>query len=108
MPTLKEIHEMCNGFPELWLKCDGALIKAAWTAISEDPGTTNHANRIALAKKVLVKSSDVSKKYYRVFLSDAVIQSNYDAETKTNRSTDVEIQSVVDAFYNSIANVEAG
>lgn len=108
MSTLKEIHEMCSGFPELWVKCNGALIKASWDVISEDAGTTNHANRLALAKKVLVKSSDISKKYYRVFLSNSVIQGNYDSETKLNSSTDAEIQAVVDGFYNNIANAEAG
>ena len=101
MATLLELYSLYQPNGDLYARFEAAFVSAAWDVINEDPGTTNHTNRIALAKQILLEPAVFTKKYYRLFMSNATIQTNMDT------STDNDVQSVVNSFLDQIANAEA-
>ena len=101
MATLLELHQISQTSGELFARFEAGMLYKSWSIIIEDPGTENHANRLVLAKNILLNTSPTSKKYFRYFLSDSNIQTNLSA------STDAQIMSAITAFFNAMANVEA-
>lgn len=93
MATLAELSTLINEGGPFADKVKAAILKTSIAVAFEDPGTTNHANRLALAKSFL---SDPNGNYQKVMryviaanaaetlvdilaLSDATIQSHCDA-----------------------------
>ena len=101
MATLIEIRNLAIAHGDLQAKVEGAMIKAAWDVMNESAETSNHTNRIVLAKKILLDVSTLTKKYYCYFLSNATVQTN------GQDTTDNDIIYVVNSFYDIIANAEA-
>jgi hypothetical protein len=101
MATLAEIVSLVEGNTELRQRFRGALIRSSWNVVNENPGTTNHANRLALAQKIVLDSKAMNDKYYALLLSNGDIQTNGEA------SNDALIEYVADVLYNTIADIEA-
>jgi hypothetical protein len=101
MATLVEIVSLWGSNNDLAQRFMGGCIKAAWDVMNEAPETANHANRLALARKILLNPEDINRKYYLYFLSNASIQTNGVA------SSDNDILFVVASFFDTIANTEA-
>lgn len=98
MATLMEIDGLVLGAPTLFQRFRAARLKAAWDIMNEDPGTTNHADRVTWANSIIAdyESSDVQSEY-RLFLSNTTIQ------TSGISSTDNDIQFVVNSFVDTWA-----
>ena len=95
MATLIEIHNLAVGAPQLQQRFYAARLRAAWDVRNEDPGTTNHAARIAWANIVLNNYQGSSSFYnYSTFLANATIQSS------GSGATDNDIQFVVNSLVN--------
>lgn len=101
MSTLNELHDIYQTNGKLMARFEAALVKKSWDIFNEEPSTENHTNRTNLAKLVIASPQNVSKKYYRYFLSDTTIH------TKFMDSTDSEIMTATTNFLNPIANAEA-
>ena len=100
LATLLELHEIAQTSGELFARFEAGMLYKSWAIIVEDPGTTNHTNRMILAKNILLNPSPTAKKYFRYFLSDPDVQTNLD------ESTDVQIISAITGFFNVMSNVE--
>lgn len=100
MATLLELHSISQSSGELFARFEAGMLYKSWEIVGEDPGTTNHANRIELAKNTLLNLSPVAKQYFKYFLSDETIQTNIES------STDGEIMTAITNFYNTMANTE--
>lgn len=103
--TLLQIRSIGATNDELRGKFEGALIKAAWIALSELANVENHANRLALAKKILLDQKTMIEKYFLFFLSNATIQAAIEAGTEPEAG-DIEYV-VITEHYNTVANAEA-
>lgn len=100
--TLSEIKSIKYQNDALRARFEGAMVKAAWSVITEDAGTTNHANRLALAKKILLDSVAMIEQYYLFYLSNATIQASL------NAATDSDIYYVVlTEMFDTVANADA-
>lgn len=100
MATLLELHEIAQTSGELFARFEAGMLFKSWAIVVEDPGTANHANRIVLAKNILLNPSLTAKKYFRYFLSDSSVQTNLSG------STDAQIIAAITGFFNVMANVE--
>ncbi len=100
LATLLELHSIAQASGELFARFEAGMLFKSWAIIVEDVGTVNHANRIELAKNILLTPSPTAKKYFRYFLSDPDIQTNL------FESTDAQIVSAITGFFNVMANVE--
>jgi len=101
MATLLEISNLSSGSTELKKRFLGALIKKSWDVLNEDAGTSNHGNRLALAKKVLVDPPAYIEKYWLFYMSNDTVQANMDA------SPDNDLLYVVSDLLDEVANAEA-
>ena len=100
MSSLLDLHEIAQTSGELFARFEAGMLFKSWAIIMEDAGTANHANRMVLAKNILLNPSATAKKYFRYFLSDPDIQANLLA------STDAQIVSAITGFFDVMANVE--
>ena len=100
MATLIELHSIAQASGELFARFEAGMLYKSWAIVEEDPGTANHANRMVLAKNILLNPSPTAKKYFRYFLSDPDIQTNL------SESTDAQIVTAITGFFNVMANVE--
>jgi len=100
LATLLELHSIAQASGELFARFEAGMLFKSWAIITEDVGTANHANRIELAKNILLSPSLTAKKYFRYFLSDPDIQTNLFG------STDAQIVSAITGFFNVMANAE--
>ena len=101
MATLLELHNLYQAQGALFARFEAAMVEAAWDVMNESPSTDNHVNRINLSKVILLGPQIPAKKYYRLLLSNATIQ------TLMEDSTDNDIQFVVNSLFDMIAYVEA-
>jgi hypothetical protein len=85
------------------------LIKKAWLVLAEDAETANHANRLALAKKVILSPESVDGPAWRLFLSNATAQANLgDLSALTDSDIDwVMGDDETSKVYDLLANLEA-
>jgi len=104
MATLQQLYAASQPTGELAGRVEAAFLKASWAVIYEDPGTSDHVNRLALAKLVLQNPRNYVAQYYRFLLSDATIQA---ALGDTLALTDTQVETAVNGFWTTIANVEA-
>lgn len=83
--------------PDLQKKVEVALWVAVATIAAEDPGTTNHANRLKHAKQLMGDSDGYKAKYMKFLIGAnadqelAAIQQASDAavQTKVNAAIDI-------------------
>lgn len=101
MATPAEIVNLWRNCHDLQDRFMGSLIQASWDVMNEAPETANHANRLAIALRVMLDPESINRKYFLYFLSNPTIQSSGVA------STNNDIQFVVNSFYDIIANTEA-
>ena len=95
MATLREIHGLAVGSPELQQRFFAARLKAAWDIRNEPSNTPGHAQRLTWANAVLTSYQGASTFYdYATFLSNPTIQ------TAGNEATDNDIQFVVNSLVN--------
>jgi hypothetical protein len=74
MATLATIQTFVLGNPGLQQRFQAARLQAAWNVLAEPGTTTNHANRLVWAKKVMNDyAADLSLEY-NWYLSDANVQ----------------------------------
>lgn len=105
MATLQEIYGIIQPQHPVMGRVMAALVKASWAVLNEAPETENHANRLALAQKVIADPKPYEAKAWRLFLSNATVQAAIDNLTGL---TDNDILYVVQTEqYNSLANMEA-
>jgi len=104
MATLQDIYAQSQPNGELAGRVEGAFIKASWAVLTEDVGTTDHANRLALAKQVLIAPRAYVQKFYRLVISDATIQASLG---NTSALDDSDIESAVNGLWTTMANAEA-
>ena len=101
MATLAQIHSIIAGAPDLRQRFQAARIKSAWYVANEDPGTANHANRLAWANKIF-SDYDADLDYeYRWLCSNATIQAAGVA------ATDTDVEYVVAVFLDQWADHDA-
>ena len=101
MVTLLELHQISQEGGELFARFEAGMLYRSWAIVVEDAGTFNHANRLVLAKAILLNTSSVAKRYFKYFLSAEDIQINLAS------STDAQIVTAITGFYDVMANVEA-
>ncbi len=77
-----------------------ALAKAARTALTENPATTNHAERVALAKDIVQGNYPLIAFMYMIF-TDPVIE----AKNQFGGVSDAELQTAVGSVYNILAGI---
>jgi len=104
MATLQDIYAQSQPNGELAGRVEGAFIKASWAVLTEDAGTTDHANRLALARNVLESPRAYVQKFYRLVISNATIQANLG---NTSALQDSEVENAVNGFWTTMANLEA-
>jgi len=105
MATLLNLHQISQESGELFARFEAGMLYKSWQVVEEDPATTNHANRMVLAKNTLISTSPTAKQYYKYFLSNTVIQTHIQDETVP---ADGEIMSAITDYYDTMANVEVG
>lgn len=99
MATYEEIADLFED-PILKEKSRVALIVAAQTIFDEDPGTTNHANRVIWARYVINNTEDGVGPAVR-----AILAANKDAPVSAIQSaTDALVQSNIDAIVDFFAD----
>ena len=54
MATLIELHSIAQASGELFARFEAGMLYKSWAIVEEDPGTANHANRMVLAKNILL------------------------------------------------------
>ena len=96
MATLREIHSLAVGSPDLQQRFFAARLKAAWDVWNEPSNMPNNAKRLTWAIGVLnnYQGSNSFGEYSR-FLSNATIQ------TAGAAATDNDIQFVVNSFIDA-------
>lgn len=99
MATLTELSSLLNDGP-LTDKTKAACLVAAQAIITENSGTTNHANRLKWAKKVF--QDPVSQ---GTLMLRAVLAANSTATlTQINSASDSTIQTAVNAAVDVVAD----
>lgn len=92
-----EMYNLISSDGDLWRKAAIACFKAAVDVINEDPGTSNHANRVIWANQVFTDPIVKAKEMKYGILQNATVQ------TLGNSTTDNDIQFVVNGLINSYA-----
>lgn len=83
-------------------RCRYLLMKAAIAVMSEDPGTTNHANRVFFAKKVISGGVAVEEVAIAVLTNSTIAAATYPADAPDG-DLEFTINSMFDAFADSAA-----
>lgn len=96
MATLAQIDQFAVGQPPLLTRFKAARLQVAWNVLAESTGATNHALRLAWAKKVVGDYDLDAAKEYRWNLSHANIQTAGDQITDANLV--VAVSSFVDSW----------
>ncbi len=105
MATLQEIYAIIQPQNPVMGRVMAALVKASWAVLAESEATENHANRLALAQKVVADPKTYEAKVWRLFLSNSTVQAAID---NLSGLTDNDILYVVQTEqYNTLANMEA-
>lgn len=98
--TLFQMHNARHS-TSLRAKTESAILKTSKYVIEvETSGTTNHTERLAMAKKCL-RDSDYLDQIVSTAMYD--VGSNDDIATDAESATDSDIQYVVDLVYTDIA-----
>ncbi len=96
MATLEQIYNL-RFQGTLKPRVTAAVAKAAADVMNEDPGTANHAARVAWAKAALQDAQAAAEEMLWGVVGNATIQASGDA------STDNDIQFVVNSLVNTFS-----
>jgi hypothetical protein len=99
MATYNEIYNMRYHDSDFKNRVVVACVVAAKDIFNEDPGTTNHTNRLAWATKVIDGAPGQAERMLWGLVSDTTIQANGDA------STDGQIQTAVNSLIDFFAGI---
>ena len=95
--TLADIQKFSLGTPLLKQRFQSGRLQNAWNVAGEAVGTTNHAVRLAWAKKVFADLSKDLDYEYNWWLSNSTVQASGDA------ITDAQVVSTIAALIDSWA-----
>ena len=98
MATLQELYDQSN-LSELRARVTAAGWNKAKDVFVEDPGTANHAERMALVVRLLADNGD-GQGVTRLFRGVLVL-----LQDKGNLATDSEIQDVTSQVFDKLAEV---
>lgn len=101
MATYKELYDLYAQGSGLRNQATIAILKAAGDIMNESPATSNHANRLVWAKRVLVSPGDEAAKFMWPLLANATV-----AATALN-ANDNDVQFVVNSYIDTFANAGA-
>lgn len=105
MATLQQIYSISQPQNPVVGRVMGALLKGCWTVLGEDEATSNHANRLALAKKVIADPDTYRARIWRLFLADQTVQAHID--DLDGGLEDSDIEAAVTAQFDTLATMEA-
>lgn len=105
MSYVAEYDLLVTDTNDLHKKANRAIDKAARDVINEDPGTTNHANRLVWAVHIR-KSIDNMQAMTRRWM--VAVLDNATVAAAGNAATDNDVQFVVNALVDTMANDFAG
>lgn len=97
MATLSEVYNLRYESASLKNRVTAAIAKAAQDVLNEDPGTTNHADRIVWADAALSNAPAMAERMMWGVLLNSAIQSNGES------SSDSEVQTAVNSLINTFA-----
>lgn len=102
MATLLQIYNILYGddYRPLLNRTISAVLNAANAIVNEDPGTANHANRLAWAQAALASRDGLTAATDEMFVG---VCSNATIQMTGNDATDNDIQFVVNSLVNSYA-----
>lgn len=100
MATYAQIYLLRND-GELLSRFVVAVEKAAADILVEAPATTNHAERIAWAKRVILETNRSQE--YATRIMRVALQQNQALQDNGNASTDAAIQSLVNGYAAQLA-----
>jgi hypothetical protein len=95
--ALLDLYEASKSEGDFWKKVAGACLVAARDIDNEDPGTTNHANRVTWAAEVREVLESKAKELLPDVLTNPTIQANVAG------ATDNDIQFVVNSLIDTYA-----
>ena len=109
MATNAELYSAIQPQGEITGRVLAGLMKKAWAVLAENTETTNHANRTALAEKVMRAPESLAGIAWRLFLSNATARASLDdLSTLTDANIDwVWASDDVAKLYDALANMEA-
>ena len=109
MATNAELYGMIQPQGGITGRVLAGLMKKAWTVLAEDAGTTNHANRLALAEKIMRAPESLAGIAWRLFLSNATVQASLgDLASISDADIDwIWASDDVAKLYDALANMEA-
>lgn len=102
MATLLQIYNILYGddYRPLMNRTISAVLNAANAVVNEDPGTANHANRLAWSQAALASRDGLSAAADEMFVG---LCSNATIQSTGNDATDNDIQFVVNSLIDSYA-----
>lgn len=109
MATNAELYGVIQPKGEVVGRVLVGLIKKAWTVLAESADTANHANRLALAQKVIRSPEALAGSAWRLFLSNTTVQLAI-SDLSTLSDTDINWVMGDDTdshVYDLLANLEA-
>lgn len=81
MATLLEIYNLAQSQSTLRSRVSAAVADCALDVLNEDPGTTNHADRVVWAKQALIDPTTEANRMFWGVLGNATIQASGEAST---------------------------
>jgi len=96
-----DIFDLRYNTPTLRKKIVVAIADASMDVLNEDPGTSNHTNRVKWANVSLADTEIMADRMYFGVLENATIQSVGDA------ATDGDVQFVINGLINVYSNIYA-
>jgi hypothetical protein len=97
MATLNELWNLRYETQTLRARVAAACAKAAWDILYEDPGTTNHANRLVWAADVWRDAPAMADRMLWGVCSNTAVQAGGEA------TTDVDVQNAVNGLIDMFA-----
>ena len=97
MATLQEVYNLRYEATGLRSRVTAAIAKAAQDVLNEDPGTTNHAERVVWANEALADTITWTQRMMWAVVGNATIQTNGES------SSDVEVQNAVNGSIDTFA-----
>ncbi|MHC4395613.1 MAG: hypothetical protein ACYS1A_08150 [Planctomycetota bacterium] len=95
--ALKELYEASIFENDFWMQVAGAQMTAAKDIENEDPGTTNHANRLIWAGQVDVNVKEKTREMLVDVLKNATIAAD------VANALDSDVQFVVNSLIDTYA-----
>lgn len=104
--ALAALHDALNGEGQVWKAVAGACWQAAKDIENEDPGTSNHANRLLWAAEVRQGRKSMALKMIEDVLKNATLAADPYGASMTLAEYDNAVQFVVNSLINTYATGE--